>query len=68
MTEAKLISQPPSFLDLAQVSSFCSEMLALVPEKLLPIASKELEKELNSRITFIDNRVVDVIERIYASP
>ena len=46
MTEASIISNPPSFLDLAMVSSFCSEMITLIPEDLLDVASKVLRNEL----------------------
>jgi hypothetical protein len=46
MTEASVISNPPSFLDLAMVSSFCSEMTTLIPEDLMDVASKFLRNEL----------------------
>jgi hypothetical protein len=50
MTEAKIISrsdgEPISFLDMALASSFCSEMLGLVPEEYGSVASKALVDEL----------------------
>ena len=68
MTEAQVMSTPPSFLDLAQASSFCSEMLALVPENLIPTAYKALEYELQPEIhTFPDDRLYDLLKSISSS-
>ena len=50
MTEAKIISrsnmEPLTFLDMALASSFCSEMLGLVPEEYGSIASEVLVDEV----------------------
>lgn len=47
-TEAQQMASPnPSFLDLALALSFCSEIIALIPNSLMDIASKTLVDELN---------------------
>jgi hypothetical protein len=48
MTEAQVLSPPLSFLDKALVSSFCTEMLSLIPDRLLPMASKLVKEEIQS--------------------
>mmetsp|Transcript_14959 Transcript_14959/g.32204 ORF Transcript_14959/g.32204 Transcript_14959/m.32204 type:complete len:256 (+) Transcript_14959:643-1410(+) len=52
MTEAKIIStshaESLSFLDMALASSFCSEMIALIPEEYASIASRKLVDELKA--------------------
>ena len=51
MTEAKRMSNPPSFLDLALASSFCAEMAALIPESLADVASMTFLNELQAAHT-----------------
>jgi hypothetical protein len=46
MTEARVMTTPPTFVDIALVGSFCSEIFNLVPEKLVPAASTSLVSEL----------------------
>jgi hypothetical protein len=48
MTEAQVLSSPLSFLDKALVSSFCTEMLSLIPDRLLPVVSKLVKEEIQS--------------------
>lgn len=48
LTEAQELRLPLSFLDVALLSSFCTEMAALIPESLLPVASTALLQELNA--------------------
>jgi len=48
MTEAKMMANPPSFLDKALAASFCTEMLALIPESLLDLASNYALEEVKS--------------------
>lgn len=48
MTEAQTMASPPSFLDLALASSFCSEIIALIPVSLAEIASKTFFDELSA--------------------
>jgi hypothetical protein len=47
MTEARIMSDPPSFLDLALATSFCAEMIALIPESLADVASKTFLEEFS---------------------
>jgi hypothetical protein len=46
MTEAKVVTTPPTFVDIALVGSFCSEIFNLIPENLVPAASTSLLSEL----------------------
>ena len=62
MTEAQIMSKPPTFLDKAQVSSFCTEMFALIPENLMDVALDALEEELKSGIVLPDDEIKDIIE------
>lgn len=48
LTESRQMNNPPSFLDLAVASSFCTEMINLIPTKYLDMASKVLLDELQS--------------------
>ena len=48
MTEAQIMSNPPSFLDLALASSFCAEIVSLIPETLTDVASKTFFDELSA--------------------
>jgi len=48
LTEAKELKPPLSFLDVALISSFCTEMAALIPDSLLPVASMALLDELHA--------------------
>eukprot|EP00978_Attheya_sp_CCMP212_P008988 scaffold21169_cov51-Attheya_sp.AAC.3 len=48
MTEAQILSPPLSFLDKALVSSFCTEMLSLIPDRLLPGVSKLVKEEIQN--------------------
>eukprot|EP00747_Dinoflagellata_sp_TGD_P036086 gnl/TRDRNA2_/TRDRNA2_138265_c0_seq3.p1 gnl/TRDRNA2_/TRDRNA2_138265_c0~~gnl/TRDRNA2_/TRDRNA2_138265_c0_seq3.p1 ORF type:complete len:243 (+),score=25.14 gnl/TRDRNA2_/TRDRNA2_138265_c0_seq3:119-847(+) len=64
MTAARAISQPPSFLDRALVSSFCSEMLSLIPESLNEVASEALREELQAsedRKAVIQDEILNVL-------
>ena len=48
-TEAKELKQPLTFLDVTLISSFCTEMTVLIiPDYLLPTASKALLDELRA--------------------
>ena len=47
MTEAQIMSDPPSFLDLALATSFCAEMISLIPESFADVASKTFLEELS---------------------
>lgn len=48
-TEAQQMASPnPSFMDLALASSFCSEIIALIPSSLMDVASRTLVDELNT--------------------
>ena len=47
-TEAKEFKQPLTFLDVTLISSFCTEMAVLIPDCLLPTASKALLDELQA--------------------
>ncbi len=62
MTEAQVMSKPPSFLDVAQASSFCSEMFALIPENLMDVALDALRKELDSGVKFPNTDIRSVLE------
>lgn len=46
LTEAREMSTPPSFLDLALANSFLSELITLIPNQLMTFASKILLEEL----------------------
>lgn len=46
LTEATELKPPLSFLERTLISSFCTEMAALIPEYLLPVASNALLDEL----------------------
>lgn len=48
MTEAQIMSNPPSFLDFALASSFCAEIVSLIPETLTDVASKTFFDELSA--------------------
>jgi hypothetical protein len=56
MTEAQVMSAPPTFLDLALASSFCSEMTAIIPESMGKLAStillEEVQQALDRGVTF----------------
>lgn len=69
MTEAKIVtSDPPTFLDMSQASSFASEMFALIPENLLSTAYITLAKELDYfEVQFTDNRFYNLLNDLLAS-
>ena len=46
LTEATELNPPLSFLDRTLISSFCTEMAALIPDSLLLVASNALLDEL----------------------
>ena len=46
MTEALILHPPFSFLDQALVGSFCSEMIALIPEKWANVAAQTIKSEM----------------------
>jgi hypothetical protein len=46
LTEAREMSSPPSFLDLALANSFLSELITLIPNEYMAFASKLLLEEL----------------------
>jgi hypothetical protein len=48
LTEAKKVSEPLSFLDVALARSFCTEMLSLIPETYYSLASDIMLKELQN--------------------
>lgn len=62
MTEATIMSKPPTFLDKTQATSFISEMFALVPENLQNVASKALKEELDSGVHFSNEAIHDLIK------
>jgi hypothetical protein len=61
LTEAKVLVPPLSFLDVALMSSFCTEMSALIPESLLPVASTALLDELQA----LEQSGVDLSDQAY---
>jgi hypothetical protein len=64
LTEAQELKPPLSFLDVALLSSFCTEMAALIPESLLPVASTALLDELKAleqRGAFLLNESYEVL-------
>ena len=48
MTEAQRLQTPFTFLDTAVMGSFITEMLALIPEELAPVAAQTMREELQS--------------------
>lgn len=46
MTEARVMTERLSFIDVALVASFCTEIISLIPESLLDSASASLLSEL----------------------
>jgi hypothetical protein len=61
LTEAKVLVPPLSFLDVALMSSFCTEMSALIPESLLVVASTALLHELQA----LEQKGVDLSDQTY---
>jgi hypothetical protein len=61
LTEAKVLVPPLSFLDVALMSSFCTEMSALIPEPLLPVASTAVLHELQA----LEQRGVNLSHQVY---
>jgi hypothetical protein len=47
MTEAQVIKEPLTFVDVALISSFCTEVINLIPESQLEVASQALLSELS---------------------
>lgn len=45
-TEAIELTPPLSFMETSLISSFCTEMAALIPDSMLPVASKDLLDEI----------------------
>jgi len=67
MTEAQILSTPPTFLDLALTSSFCAEMASLVPESLGEVASATLLEELRLaqiRGVIFPNEILDLLQSL----
>jgi hypothetical protein len=65
MTEAQFIKEPFSFLDLAKVSSFCTEVSNYIPEALLGVASKSAASEmesLESRGVHLPDEVAEILK------
>lgn len=60
-TEAVELASPLSFMDSTLVSSFCTEMAALIPNSLLPVASESLLRELQS----LEKRNVILPTKVY---
>ncbi len=56
MTEARLLKVPFAFIDVALMSSFCTEVLNLIPESMLEVASQSLLSELST----LENRGVNL--------
>jgi hypothetical protein len=48
MTEARVVKEPFSFIDLALAGSFCTEIMSLVPDSLLAHASETVVQELKA--------------------
>jgi hypothetical protein len=48
MTEARVVKEPLSFVDLALAGSFCTEIMSLVPDSLLAHASERVVQELKT--------------------
>ena len=64
LTESKELKKPLSFLDVALLSSFCTEMAALIPEPLLPVASRALLDEikaLEQKGRFLSNETYEAL-------
>lgn len=61
MTEAKEMSNPPTFLDLALASSFISEIVSLIPETVASMASKTLLEEL----ILVETKGIHLSKEIY---
>lgn len=67
MTEAQIMSTPPTFLDLALASSFCTEMASLIPESMREVASATLLEELNqaqNRGIRLPNEILDLLHNL----
>jgi hypothetical protein len=47
LTEAKIMKDPPTFVDLALLGSFLAEVFSLVPENLFDLASKSIVSEVS---------------------
>ena len=65
MTEAKAMKAPLSFVDLALVSSFCTEIISLIPENLLDVASTSLlseMKKIEENGTHLPNEVYKILQ------
>jgi len=64
MTEAQVMSAPPTFLDLALASSFCSEMTSIIPESMGKFAStillEEVQQALDRGVTF-QSEILDLM-------
>eukprot|EP00746_Dinoflagellata_sp_MGD_P026365 gnl/MRDRNA2_/MRDRNA2_162134_c0_seq1.p1 gnl/MRDRNA2_/MRDRNA2_162134_c0~~gnl/MRDRNA2_/MRDRNA2_162134_c0_seq1.p1 ORF type:complete len:392 (+),score=67.02 gnl/MRDRNA2_/MRDRNA2_162134_c0_seq1:149-1177(+) len=68
LTEAQVMSTPPSFLDLAAASSFCAEMLSLIPAKFSYMVSTTLQTELealDSRGLSLQSEVYDTLRGVF---
>lgn len=51
MTEAQMLTPPYSFMDQTFMGSFATEMLALIPDYLVSVASTAMEQELQALAT-----------------
>lgn len=64
LTEAAELKPPLSFIDVALISSFCTEMAALIPDSLLPVASTALLDELKAleqRRLYLSNEAYEAL-------
>lgn len=50
MTEATVVEEPLTDIDRALIVGFCTEMISLIPERLLEVASKSFQTEMMDRI------------------
>lgn len=62
MTEAHILKNPFSFLDLASISSFCAEMVSLIPEGFYDVASRALTDELQ-RSNILSEEILDILHQ-----
>ena len=59
------MKSPLSFVDLALISSFCTEIISLIPENLLDVASTSLLSEMmkiEANGTHLPNEVYKILQ------
>lgn len=68
MTEAKVLADPPTFVDIALAGSFCSEIFNLVSERMMSTASASLLSELAKLAANGDSLTKAVYEVLQGQP